>query len=167
MMMPAISDGKPRKELATPSTQPFAPLKLCAKMELVLAKILIVEDDPDMVELLQTSFTGAGYSVRTATSGAQALATARRSPPDLVLLDLVLPEVNGFTVCEALRRLPATTSVPIILMTALPGEFPRMAGMEAGADAYLRKPFDVEELILRVNELLQPGHGCPQTLVAA
>jgi two-component system response regulator RpaA len=133
----------------------------------MLAKILIVDDDPDMVALLQTSFTGAGYSVRTATSGTQALATARRSPPDLVLLDLVLPEVNGFTVCQALRREPATASVPIVLMTGLPGEFPRMAGMEVGADAYLRKPFDVEELILRVDELLQPAHGCPAALVTA
>ena len=133
----------------------------------MLAKILIVDDDPDMVELLQTSFTGAGYSVRTATSGSQALATARRSPPDVVLLDLIMPEVNGFTVCQTLRREPATASVPIILITALPGEFPRMAGLEAGADAYLRKPFDVEDLILRVDELLQPARRYPAALVAA
>jgi DNA-binding response OmpR family regulator len=130
------------------------------------AEILIVDDDPDMVQLLQTSLTGAGYSVRTATSGTQALATARRSPPDLVLLDLILPEVNGFTVCEALRREPATAALPIVMITALPGEFPRMAGMEVGADAYLRKPFDVEELILRMEELLQPAHSYPEALVA-
>jgi DNA-binding response OmpR family regulator len=81
-------------------------------------------------------------------------------------LDILLPEVNGFTVCEALRREPATAAVPILLMTALPGEFARMAGMEAGADAYLRKPFDVQAVILQVHELLQLTHGYPEALVA-
>lgn len=132
----------------------------------MLPEILIVDDDPDMVELLQASLTAAGYSVRTAANGTQALATARRSPPDLVLLDLILPEVNGFTVCQTLRREPATALVPIVMITALPGEFPRMAGMEVGADAYLRKPFDVKELILRVEELLQPAHSYLEALVA-
>ena len=133
----------------------------------MLARILIVDDDPDMVDLLQTAMVAAGYAVRTATSGTQALAKARCSPPDLILLDLLLPEVNGFTVCEALRREPATASTLIMMITALQQEFPRMVGMEAGADAYVRKPFDVNELVLQVEALLQRAHDHPEALVAA
>ena len=118
------------------------------------AKILIVDDDPDMVELLRFALTEAGYSACTATTGTEALAEAQRSSPDLVVLDLLLPEMNGFNVCENLRRNPATASVPIIMITVLPGQFPRLVGVEAGVNAYVNKPFQTQELISCVGGLL-------------
>jgi len=118
------------------------------------ATILIVDDDPDMVELLRLALKDAGYTTRTATSGQEALLKAQRSRPDLILLDVILPDLNGFNVCESLRRHPATASVPIILLTVLPGEFPRLVGTELGADAYFNKPFELQELISRVGDVL-------------
>lgn len=119
------------------------------------AKILIVDDDPDMVELLRIALTEAGYSTCTASTGTEALAAAERSSPDLVVLDLLLPEMNGFNVCEKLRRNPATASVPIIMITVLPGQFPRLVGVEAGANAYVNKPFQTQELVSCVGGLLR------------
>ena len=118
------------------------------------AKILIVDDDPDLVELLRQALTSAGYQAETAADGSEALSKAQRSPPDLMVLDVLLPEVDGYSICETLRRDPATASIPIIIITVLPGEFPRLAGMEAGADAYVNKPFHVEELLSRIGQLL-------------
>jgi DNA-binding response OmpR family regulator len=118
------------------------------------AKILIVDDDPDMVELLQLVLTEAGYSACTAMTGAEALAEAQRSSPNLVVLDLLLPEMNGFNVCESLRRNPATASVPIIMITGLPGQFPRLVGLETGVNAYVNKPFQTQELVSCVDGLL-------------
>jgi len=118
-----------------------------------------VDDDPDMVEMLRLSLNAAGYIARVAATGLAAIRRARRSPPDLVLLDLLLPGMNGFSVCEALRAISSTASIPIIIVTALPGEFPRLAGIEAGADAYFSKPFQIQELLARVKEVLrQPRH---------
>jgi len=128
--------------------------------------ILIVEDDPDMVEMLHLVLSEAGYTTRAATTAREALAQARRTPPDLVLLDLVLPDQNGFYICEALRRDAATAAIPIIMITALPGEFPRFAGIEAGADAYLHKPFPLEGLVGLVNDLLR-GTPCRPAAVAS
>jgi DNA-binding response OmpR family regulator len=124
-------------------------------------KLLIVEDDPDTVEMLRVALTAANYTVNTALTGPEALSKAHDSPPDLVLLDLILPEMNGFDVCERLRRDPVTESVPIIIVTALPGELPRLAGKEAGANAYIRKPFEVQELVSRVGQLLAQCHTSP------
>jgi DNA-binding response OmpR family regulator len=124
-------------------------------------KILIVEDDPDMVEILRLALTGEDYVIHTALTGTEALEKAQMSPPDLVLLDLILPELNGFDVCERLRRNPTTAFVPIIMVTALPGELPRLAGVEAGADAYIRKPFEIQDLVARVSELLHHPRALP------
>jgi len=121
-------------------------------------KVLIVDDDPDLLAMLCLALKGAGYVTRTSTSGREGLEQAQRSPPDLIVLDLVLPDLNGLSVCEALRRHPATASIPIVMLTAMPGEFPRLAGVEAGVDAYILKPFEVEELITRLDGLL-PASG--------
>jgi len=119
-----------------------------------------VDDDPDMVELVRLALTDAGFSVRTAANGQDALRKARRSPPDLVVLDLLLPGLNGFSVCEQLRLNPATAAVPVLMITVLPGEFPRLVGVEAGANAYLNKPFRMEELVSCVSDLVgRPGAG--------
>jgi adenylate cyclase len=117
--------------------------------------ILIVDDDPDTVEMLRLVLSEAGYTTRAAATGFQALATARQTPPGLVLLDLMLPDQNGFYLCEALRRNAVTACIPIIMMTALPGEIPRLAGIEAGADAYLNKPLDMDGLVALVDDLLR------------
>jgi len=125
------------------------------------AKILIVDDDPDLVELLRVVLTEAGYSACTAATGTEALAEAQRSSPDLVVLDLLLPELNGYCVCEELRRNPATALVPIVMITVLPGQFPRLAGMEAGANAYVNKPFQTQELVSCVQGLLRESNSAP------
>jgi DNA-binding response OmpR family regulator len=125
--------------------------------------ILIVEDDLDMVEMLRLVLTESGYATRAAVTGTEALRKARRSPPDLVLLDLILPDLNGFYVCTALRQDAATASIPIIMMTAVPGEIPRLAGIETGADAYLNKPFPIDGLVALVHDLL---HGTRRRPVA-
>ena len=122
--------------------------------------ILIVDDDPDLVELLCLVLTNAGHQTQSAADGAVAVRMALQSPPDLVVLDLVLPKMNGFNVCSSLRKDPATRTVPIIMMTVLPGEFPRLIGMEMGANAYLTKPFQVEELLALVSKLLGQNRSC-------
>ena len=108
-----------------------------------------------MVEMLRFALHSEGYAIRTAVTGREALKKALLSPPDLVLLDLAMPGLNGFNVCERLRNHSATASVPIIMVTALPGELPRLAGMEVGADDYIRKPFEMPALISRVGDLLR------------
>jgi len=127
-------------------------------------KILIVDDDPDMVEMLRLALNSEGYAIRTAVTGREALRKALISPPDLVLLDLILPGLHGFNVCERLRSHPATASVPIIMVTALPDELSRLAGMEAGADAYIQKPFEIQELVSRVGEMLRQTCVCRDVL---
>jgi DNA-binding response OmpR family regulator len=121
----------------------------------MLPRILIVDDDPDMVDLLRLTLTKAGYAARSAATGKEALQKARRSPPDLMVLDLLLPGINGLSVCQQLRRDPATAAMPILMITVLPGQFPRLAGLENGADAYLNKPFEMEELVSCVGDLLR------------
>jgi DNA-binding response OmpR family regulator len=124
----------------------------------MVPRILIVDDDPDMVELLRCGLTDAGYSAREAGTGKEALQRAKRSLPDLVVLDLLLPDMNGFSVCQQLRQNPATAAIPILMITVLPGQFPRLVGVEAGANAYLNKPFRMEDLVSCVGDLLrQPG----------
>jgi DNA-binding response OmpR family regulator len=130
-------------------------------------RVLIVDDDPDLVELLRLALADAGYSARTVASGEDALRKALRAPPDLVVLDLLLPGINGFSVCQELRRHPATSAIPILMITALPGQFPRLVGVEAGADAYLNKPFRMEDLVACVGELLRRSGAVPEVVAAS
>jgi len=117
------------------------------------ALILVVDDDPDLLGLLSQSFEGAGFSVITAANGPDALKQAQ-SQPDLIVLDLVLPELDGFTVCQTLKRDRATASIPIIMLTGLTSQLSRLAGLECGANDYLRKPVTVEELVAKIRTLL-------------
>src|SRR5215475_7063421 len=117
-------------------------------------KILVVEDDSELVELLSYQLKTAGFAIGTAVDGIEALKKARTVTPDLILLDLMLPELDGFAVCEILRRDAATAGIPIVLLTALSGELGRLAGMDCGANAYLTKPFSPRVLIARVEEIL-------------
>jgi two-component system phosphate regulon response regulator PhoB len=118
-------------------------------------KILVVDDEPDAVELVEFNLKGAGFDVVTAGNGEEALKKARSFAPDLILLDLMLPEVDGLEVCKILRRDPATSAVPIIMLTAKAAELDRVLGLELGADDYVTKPFSPRELVLRVKNLLR------------
>lgn len=118
-------------------------------------KILVVDDESESVELVQFNLTEAGFSVLTAADGAEALKRARASTPDAVVLDVMLPELDGLEVCKILKRDTATARIPIIMLTAKAAELDRVLGLELGADDYLTKPFSPRELVLRVRNLLQ------------
>src|SRR5262250_1709527 len=119
------------------------------------AKILVVDDTPRNVKLVADLLTVKGYSVATASSGREALARMQTDQPDLVLLDVVMPEMSGYEVCHEIRENPATAMLPIIMVTALdPGE-ERIKGIEAGADDFLTKPINQAELLARVKSLLR------------
>jgi two-component system phosphate regulon response regulator PhoB len=124
----------------------------------VRSKILVVDDEPEAVELVEFNLKQAGYSVVTAADGAEALNKARATQPSLIVLDLMLPEVDGLEVCKMLRRDPATTGIPIVMLTAKAAEIDRVLGLELGADDYVTKPFSPRELVLRVKKLLQRDH---------
>jgi DNA-binding response OmpR family regulator len=115
-------------------------------------RILVVEDDLTLLETLEYNLSGEGYEVLTAADGLTALEVAREEQPDLVVLDLMLPRLDGFEVCRILRR---ETSVPILMLTARADEVDRVVGLEVGADDYLTKPFSMRELLARVKALLR------------
>ena len=114
----------------------------------------MVEDDTEMVDLLRFNLQKAGFAIATATDGIEALKKVRSLAPDLTLLDLMLPELDGFSVCEILRRDPDTASIPIIMLTALSNELARMTGLASGANDYFSKPFSPRQLVSRVKDLL-------------
>jgi DNA-binding response OmpR family regulator len=118
-------------------------------------KILVVEDNADLVDLVAFNLKRAGYAIGTAMNGVEGLKKARSLLPDLILLDLMLPELDGFAVCEILRRDAATSAIPIIMLTAVSGELARIAGLECGANAYVTKPFEFKDLLGRIGALLQ------------
>jgi phosphate regulon transcriptional regulator PhoB len=121
----------------------------------VAAEILIVEDEPDIRRLVDFHLTREGYRCRSAASGADALAEVRRALPDLIVLDLMLPELDGLEVCRRLRSDPRTAMVPIIILTARADEVDRVVGLELGADDYVSKPFSPKELVARVRAVLR------------
>lgn len=118
-------------------------------------KILVVEDDPDIQQLVQWHLKAADFQVLAAGDGRLALEMAWRDPPDLVLLDLMLPEVDGLEVCKSLKRDPRTAAVPVLMLTARGEEADRILGLELGADDYIVKPFSPRELVLRVQAILR------------
>ena len=117
--------------------------------------ILIVEDDEDIVELLAFNLQSAGFAAETARDGYEALAKARRNPPAGIILDLMLPGLDGFEVCKELKRDPKTAAAPIIMLTARGEEVDRIVGLELGADDYVVKPFSPRELVLRLRSVLK------------
>ncbi len=118
-------------------------------------KILLVEDDTDLLQVLRLALKSAGFSVATATNGIEALRKARTLLPELIVLDLVLPELDGFAVCETLRKDRATAGVPILVVTGLSSEFTRLAGFESGATDYVTKPITPSELVSKIDHWLQ------------
>src|SRR6266581_4406677 len=120
-------------------------------------KILVADDEPDAIELVEFNLKNAGYDVITAANGAAALKKARSALPNLIVLDLMLPEVDGLEVCKLLRRDPRTRAIPIIMLTAKAAEIDRVLGLELGAEDYVTKPFSPRELLLRIKRLLRPA----------
>jgi DNA-binding response OmpR family regulator len=134
----------------------------------VLKKILIIEDETDLVKLLKYNLEKEGFRVNYATDGSVALAEARRDPPDLVILDLMLPGLDGLEVCRQLRRSERFVRTPILILSARGEEADRVVGLELGADDYVTKPFSTREMIARVRALLrrhQPPSGPERTAV--
>ncbi|PYM43392.1 MAG: adenylate/guanylate cyclase domain-containing response regulator [Candidatus Rokuibacteriota bacterium] len=119
------------------------------------AKILVVDDTPQNVKLLADLLTAKGYAVVTASSGVQALEKVPKETPDLVLLDVVMPEMSGYEVCRKIRTNPATATLPVVMVTALDPAQERVKGIDAGADDFLSKPINQQELLARVRSLLR------------
>jgi two-component system, OmpR family, alkaline phosphatase synthesis response regulator PhoP len=118
-------------------------------------EILIIEDDLGIVELLTQELTKHRYRVRDARDGQTGLAEAQRQPPDLVILDLMLPGPDGWEVCRLLKSHPRTKGIPLLILTALGQEEDRLRGLELGADDYITKPFSLKELMARIRALLR------------
>jgi DNA-binding response OmpR family regulator len=120
-----------------------------------MSRVLVVEDDKDIADLIAHYLQRAGHIVESLASGTAALARVRESAPDLLVLDLMLPGMDGLLVCQALRGDAATAAIPIIMLTARGEEAERIAGLELGADDYVTKPFSPRELTARVAALLR------------
>jgi DNA-binding response OmpR family regulator len=123
------------------------------------AEILVVEDEPDIRNLIVLHLVRDGFRCRTASTGTQALAEVRARRPDLVVLDLLLPELDGLEVCRRLRADAATAALPIIMLTARADEVDRVVGLEVGADDYVVKPFSPRELVARARAVLRRAGG--------
>ena len=120
-------------------------------------KILVVDDEPGVVELIQYNLEAAGFSVETASDGAEGLNKAQTLCPNLILLDVMLPEMDGLEVCKILRADSNASKIPIIILSAKTEELDRVVGLELGADDYVTKPFSPRELLLRIKKQLQPA----------
>lgn len=120
-----------------------------------MSRILIVDDERDLVWALERTLTDEGHEVEAAYDGAQALAAAGRNRPDLVILDVVIPRLDGLEVCQTLRRDPSLAAVPILFLSARNTVLDRVKGLDEGADDYLTKPFELQELRARVRALLR------------
>jgi two-component system, OmpR family, response regulator len=126
-----------------------------------MSKVLIVDDDKNLLDVLKYNLTNDGLTVVTAEDGIQALETARQERPDLILLDIMLPGLDGFEVCRILRK---EMAVPILMLTAKTEEIDKVVGLELGADDYMTKPFSVRELMARVRATLRRSQWMEQQI---
>src|SRR5262249_23116278 len=120
-----------------------------------MQRVLIVDDDPDIQRLVSYNLGQAGFEVTAAASGRKALESVQKNPPDLIILDLMLPDVDGMEVCRTLRQREDSRRIPIIMLTARSEEIDRVIGFELGADDYVPKPFSPRELVLRVKSIFR------------
>jgi CheY-like chemotaxis protein len=118
------------------------------------ARLMVVEDDPDISNMLRIYFNGQGYDVETAMRGAEALEKTRQLMPHLMVLDIMLPDIDGYEVCRTLRTNTRTSHIPVIFLTQKDERSDKLQGLELGADDYITKPFDIEELKLRVQNAI-------------
>lgn len=119
------------------------------------SRILVVEDEADLAELVAINLRGAGHDVTIAHDGSTAMAELQRAQPDLLVLDVMLPDMSGLEICRRLRRNPQTIRLPVVMLTARSDEVDRVVGFEVGADDYVPKPFSPRELVLRVEAILR------------
>src|SRR5262245_22732576 len=124
-------------------------------------RILVVEDDPDIAELVDRYLTKAGFATDRVSSGRDAIDAIAAKTPDLLVLDLMLPHLDGLEICRRVRANEQTANIPIIMLTARAEESERIVGLELGADDYLAKPFSPNELVARVRALLRRAHRGP------
>ena len=123
-----------------------------------MPKVLAIEDNEDVLELLNTVLVLRDFQVLEATTGNQGIELAKENHPDLIILDLILPDLDGFKVCQILKQMPETTNIPIIMLTARTTVLEKVKGLETGANDYLIKPFDTLELLARIKvQLRQKG----------
>ncbi|MGL5061668.1 MAG: response regulator transcription factor [Microcoleus sp.] len=127
-----------------------------------MPRILVIDDDAAIAELVAINLEMAGYEVTQAEDGIKGQALAVQLLPDLIVLDLMLPRVDGFTVCQRLRRDERTADIPVLMLTALSQTQDKVEGFNSGADDYLTKPFEVEEMLARVRALLRRTDRIPQ-----
>ena len=128
-----------------------------------MTRVLVVEDDRDIADLVERYLQKAGFSIELLSSGRDALKAIADRTPDLLILDLMLPHVDGLEVCRAVRSEPRTAAIPIIMLTARADESERIVGLEIGADDYVAKPFSPNELVARVRALLRRTQRQPET----
>ena len=124
-----------------------------------MARVLVVEDDPDIAQLVVHYLEKAGFTTEMTSGGREALTSIATRPPDVLVLDLMLPQVDGLEICRSVRSNAATEAIPIIMLTARAEESDRIVGLELGADDYLAKPFSPNELVARVRALLRRAHS--------
>ena len=120
-----------------------------------MERVLIVDDDPDILRLVRYNLMQAGFDVVTAEDGRKALESVQKHPPDLIILDLMLPDVDGMEVCRTLRQRENSRRIPVVMLTARGEEIDRVVGFELGADDYVMKPFSPRELVLRVKSIFR------------
>ena len=128
-------------------------------------RIAVVEDEPDLAEVVRYNLTREGFQVDVHGRGDTALEAVRRRPPDLIVLDLMLPGLDGLELTRALKRDPATSRIRLVMLTARSEEVDRVVGLELGADDYVSKPFSPRELTLRIKAVLRRGDGAPPPVV--
>jgi two-component system phosphate regulon response regulator PhoB len=128
-----------------------------------MARVLVVEDERDLQDVMEYNLREAGHDVVVSSRGAAVLDLVRQNPPDLILLDLMLPDVSGLEVCRTLKGQPDLRAIPIVMVTARGSEVDRIVGFELGADDYVVKPFSVRELMLRVQAILRRKQSEPAT----
>ncbi|NOX72382.1 MAG: phosphate regulon transcriptional regulatory protein PhoB [Alphaproteobacteria bacterium] len=124
-------------------------------MSLIDPTILVIEDEPSQIELLRYNLSRQGFEVRIAMDGEEGLQTAIEEPPDLILLDWMLPNLSGIEICRRLRRNKATREIPVIMLTARSEEGDKIRGLDIGADDYVTKPYSIKELIARLRAALR------------
>ena len=120
-----------------------------------MERVLIVDDDPDIQRLVSYNLSQAGFQVLSASTGRTALDSVQKQPPDLIILDIMMPDVDGMEVCRTLRQRENSRRIPIIMLTARGEEVDRVVGFELGADDYVSKPFSPRELVLRVKSIFR------------
>lgn len=134
--------------------------------EPTVPRVVVADDDPDIVEILKLNLTAVGYQVLVASDGESARDLVLRAKPDLVVLDVMMPKMDGFEVLAAIRARPQTRDIPVVMLTARSGDKDVWQGWESGADYYITKPFDLEELLRFIDYLHVNGRAVPDESVS-